>query len=163
LITLRSLGVPKRETIYTTAGFTNDVPRHLEGHTTFDLSSSRALGETLKVSVVALNLANRRFLLDNGQTFGGTHYAERCSGEVSALAWPRAFLTSETRAFIRAVPSPTDEAAYLQPEVLDSAARRKKPSSGPGFFPVSRCSSPPADMRFLPVLPELENLTFNAS
>ena len=28
------------------------------------------------VGVTALNLANRRFLLDNSQTFGGTHYAE---------------------------------------------------------------------------------------
>ena len=26
--------------------------------------------------MVALNLANRRFLLDNSQTFGGTHYAD---------------------------------------------------------------------------------------
>jgi hypothetical protein len=26
--------------------------------------------------LTALNLANRRFLLDNSQTFGGTHYAE---------------------------------------------------------------------------------------
>jgi outer membrane receptor protein involved in Fe transport len=34
------------------------------------------LGENWSVSVVALNATNRRFLLDNSQTFGGTHYAE---------------------------------------------------------------------------------------
>jgi outer membrane receptor protein involved in Fe transport len=28
------------------------------------------------VSVTALNLTNRRFLLDNSTTFGGTHYAD---------------------------------------------------------------------------------------
>ena len=30
----------------------------------------------MTVSVVGLNVANRRFLLDNSETFGGTHYAE---------------------------------------------------------------------------------------
>ena len=34
------------------------------------------MAENLTLSVTALNLANRRFLLDNSQTFGGTHYAE---------------------------------------------------------------------------------------
>jgi outer membrane receptor protein involved in Fe transport len=48
----------------------------LDPHTTFDLSVSKALRENLSVSVTALNLANRRFLLDNSPTFGGTHYAE---------------------------------------------------------------------------------------
>jgi outer membrane receptor protein involved in Fe transport len=52
------------------------VPAHLEQHTTFDLSLSKAIAENLTVSVTALNLANRRFLLDNSQTFGGTHYAD---------------------------------------------------------------------------------------
>ena len=45
------------------------------GHTTFDLSLGKAVGENLTLSVTALNLANRRFLLDNSETFGGTHYA----------------------------------------------------------------------------------------
>ncbi|HUI53965.1 MAG TPA: TonB-dependent receptor [Bryobacteraceae bacterium] len=65
--------------LYYGSGFTDgssDLPAHLPGHTTFDLSLSRTFGESLTVSAVALNLANRRFLLDNSQTFGGTHYAD---------------------------------------------------------------------------------------
>ena len=42
----------------------------------FDLSLGKAVAENVTISVTALNLANRRFLLDNSQTFGGTHYAE---------------------------------------------------------------------------------------
>jgi outer membrane receptor for ferrienterochelin and colicin len=65
--------------VYYGSGFTDgssDVPAHLEGHTTFDFSFGKAVAENLTVSLTALNLANRRFLLDNSQTFGGTHYAE---------------------------------------------------------------------------------------
>jgi outer membrane receptor protein involved in Fe transport len=65
--------------VYYGSGFTDgsaDFPAHLAGHTTFDLSFSRQVGENLTVSVTALNAANRRFLLDNSPTFGGTHYAE---------------------------------------------------------------------------------------
>jgi outer membrane receptor protein involved in Fe transport len=49
---------------------------HLPGHTTFDLAVSRSFSKRVTLSVTALNLANRRFLLDNSQTFNGTHYAE---------------------------------------------------------------------------------------
>jgi outer membrane receptor protein involved in Fe transport len=28
------------------------------------------------MSITAVNLTNRRFLLENSQTFGGTHYAD---------------------------------------------------------------------------------------
>jgi outer membrane receptor for ferrienterochelin and colicin len=65
--------------VYYGSGFTDgssDVPSHLEPHTTFDLSAGKAIAENLSISVTALNLANRRFLLDNSLTFGGTHYAE---------------------------------------------------------------------------------------
>jgi len=65
--------------LYYGSGFTDgssDVPAHLEPHTTFDLSLNKAIAENLSVSVTALNLANRRFLLDNSATFGGTHYAD---------------------------------------------------------------------------------------
>ena len=65
--------------LYYGSGFTDgssDVPAHLPGHTTFDLSLGKVVSENLSVSVTALNLANRRFLLDNSMTFGGTHYAE---------------------------------------------------------------------------------------
>jgi len=65
--------------VYYGSGFTDgssDVPAHLPGHTTFDLAVSRTFAERVTVSVVGLNVANRRFLLDNSQTFGGTHYAD---------------------------------------------------------------------------------------
>ncbi len=65
--------------LYYGSGFTDgssDVPAHLPGHTTFDLAVSRSFGECVTVSVIGLNVANRRFLLDNSQTFGGTHYAD---------------------------------------------------------------------------------------
>jgi TonB dependent receptor/TonB-dependent Receptor Plug Domain len=65
--------------LYYGSGFTDgtsDVPAHLQAHTTFDFSFGKAVAENLTVSVTALNLANRRFLLDNSPTFGGTHYAE---------------------------------------------------------------------------------------
>jgi outer membrane receptor for ferrienterochelin and colicin len=50
-------------------------PGHLPAHTTVDLSVGKALGEDWSVAFTALNLANRRFLIDNSNTFGGTHYA----------------------------------------------------------------------------------------
>jgi outer membrane receptor protein involved in Fe transport len=65
--------------LYYGSGFTNgtsETPAHLPGHTTFDLSLSKSLGENVTLSLTALNLANRRFLLDNSPTFGGTHYAD---------------------------------------------------------------------------------------
>ncbi len=66
--------------LYYGSGFTDgssDLPNaHLEGHTTFDLSLGKSIAENFTLSVTALNLANRRFLLDNSETFGGTHYAE---------------------------------------------------------------------------------------
>jgi outer membrane cobalamin receptor len=65
--------------VYYGSGFTDgssDTPKHLEPHVTLDGSVGKHLGENWSVSVVALNATNRRFLLDNSQTFGGTHYAE---------------------------------------------------------------------------------------
>ena len=65
--------------IYYGSGFTDgsvDYPAHLEPHTTFDLSIGKTFGERWSVSLNGLNVANRRFLLDNSETFGGTHYAE---------------------------------------------------------------------------------------
>jgi len=64
---------------YYGSGFTDgssDVPAHLPGHTTVDFSVGREFGERLTLSATALNAANRRFLLDNSETFGGTHYAD---------------------------------------------------------------------------------------
>ena len=65
--------------MYYGSGFTDgssDVPAHLVQHTTFDLSLGKVIGEKITVGITALNLAHRRFLLDNSETFGGTHYAE---------------------------------------------------------------------------------------
>ena len=65
--------------LYYGSGFTDgssDVPAHLQEHTTFDLSLGRSFGERISLSLTAMNLTNRRFLLDNSTTFGGTHYAD---------------------------------------------------------------------------------------
>jgi len=59
------------------SGFLNgDGPEHLPGHTTLDLSLGRQFGEDWLVAVQSVNLTNRRFLLDNSNTFGGTHFVE---------------------------------------------------------------------------------------
>ncbi len=61
--------------VYYGSGFTDSGdPPHLPGHTTFDLSLGKSFGESVSVSLNALNVANRRFLLDNSLTFGGTHF-----------------------------------------------------------------------------------------
>src|SRR5271154_2977098 len=44
------------------------------GPTSFDLSLGKAFGERFSINVTGLNVANRRVLLDNSFTFGGTHY-----------------------------------------------------------------------------------------
>ncbi len=65
--------------LYYGSGFTDgesEVPAHLQPHTTFDLALGKTFSENWSLSVMGLNIANRRFLLDNSQTFGGTHYAE---------------------------------------------------------------------------------------
>jgi outer membrane receptor for ferrienterochelin and colicin len=78
-----NLSLPHKVTaggnVYYGSGFTDgslDYPGHLQGHTTMDLSLGKSLTERISLSVTALNLANRRFLLDNSFTFGGTHYAD---------------------------------------------------------------------------------------
>lgn len=64
--------------VYYGSGFTNGdttIPgTHLPGHTTFDLTLGKDFGERFSLSVTGLNVANRRVLLDNSFTFGGTHY-----------------------------------------------------------------------------------------
>jgi outer membrane receptor protein involved in Fe transport len=58
------------------SGFLNgDGPGHLSPHTTFDLAVTRSFGEKWTVRVTGLNLANHRYMLDNSNTFGGTHFA----------------------------------------------------------------------------------------
>jgi hypothetical protein len=66
--------------VYYGSGFHNGSPNeqypgdYLPQHTTFDLSVGKNIGERTTVSVNALNVANRRVLLDNSLTFGGFHY-----------------------------------------------------------------------------------------
>ena len=66
--------------VYYGSGFTNGMPNaqypgnYLPQHTTFDLSLGKTFAEKYSVSVTALNVANRRVLLDNSLTFGGFHY-----------------------------------------------------------------------------------------
>jgi outer membrane receptor protein involved in Fe transport len=64
--------------VYYGSGFSNSNPAipgdHLQPHTTLDLSFGKEFGEKFSASVSATNVANRRVLLDNSFTFGGTHY-----------------------------------------------------------------------------------------
>ena len=68
--------------VYYGSGFHNGAPDaqypgdYLPGHTTFDLSIGKTFGEgnQYRISVTALNVGNRRVLLDNSLTFGGFHY-----------------------------------------------------------------------------------------
>jgi hypothetical protein len=68
--------------VYYGSGFTNGSPNaeypgsYLPPHTTFDMSVGRSFGESAKyrVSLTALNVGNRRVLLDNSLTFGGFHF-----------------------------------------------------------------------------------------
>jgi outer membrane cobalamin receptor len=53
-----------------------DGPNHLPDHTTFGLSFGKGFGENWRVSLQTVNLSNQRFLLDNANTFGGTHFNE---------------------------------------------------------------------------------------
>jgi hypothetical protein len=57
------------------SGFVDgDGPDHLPPHTTFDLSVGKDFGESWSTKITALNIGDARFLLDNSNTFGGTHY-----------------------------------------------------------------------------------------
>jgi outer membrane cobalamin receptor len=65
--------------VYYASGFTNgnsppDPNDHLQPHTTFDLTLGKDFAEKFSVSLNGINVANRRVLLDNSFTFGGTHY-----------------------------------------------------------------------------------------
>jgi hypothetical protein len=68
--------------VYYGSGFTNGSPNaqypgdYLPQHTTFDISMGKSFGEhdKYRLSLTALNVANRRVLLDNSLTFGGFHF-----------------------------------------------------------------------------------------
>jgi len=50
-------------------------PSHLPSHTSYDLSLGKSFGENWNVRLTALNFTNTRYMLDNSNTFGGTHFA----------------------------------------------------------------------------------------
>jgi hypothetical protein len=57
------------------SGFLNgDGPDHLPPRSTFDLAIGKDFGEHWALSINGTNLANTHYLLDNSNTFGGTHY-----------------------------------------------------------------------------------------
>jgi outer membrane receptor protein involved in Fe transport len=59
------------------SGFVDgEGPEHLPGHTVFDLAIGKAFGKSWSLAVHAVNVADQRFLLDNSETFGGTHYVD---------------------------------------------------------------------------------------
>jgi TonB dependent receptor/Carboxypeptidase regulatory-like domain/TonB-dependent Receptor Plug Domain len=62
--------------VYYASGFSNGNPPpfHLPPHTTFDMTLGKDFGERFSVSLSGINVANRRVLLDNSFTFGGTHF-----------------------------------------------------------------------------------------
>lgn len=53
-----------------------DGPDHLPSHSTVDFALGKTFAERWTVTLNALNLTNARFLLDNSNTFGGTHYVD---------------------------------------------------------------------------------------
>src|SRR5712664_967390 len=64
--------------VYYASGFSNsnqNIPgAHVQPHATFDLSLGKSFGERFSANFQAINVANRRVLLDNSFTFGGTHF-----------------------------------------------------------------------------------------
>jgi outer membrane receptor protein involved in Fe transport len=57
------------------SGFVDgEGPQHLPSHETFDLSLGKSFGENWDLRLTGLNLSNHRYLLDNSNTFGGTHF-----------------------------------------------------------------------------------------
>src|SRR5207253_1171882 len=51
-----------------------DGPAHKPPHATVNLQASKQIGKQWTVLVSALNIGNVHFLLDESNTFGGTHY-----------------------------------------------------------------------------------------
>jgi len=51
-----------------------DGPDHLPPHATFDVQASHVFGRQWTAFVTALNVANTHYLVDESNTFGGTHY-----------------------------------------------------------------------------------------
>jgi outer membrane receptor protein involved in Fe transport len=67
------------------SGFLNgDGPFHFSGHTEASVSFSKSFGERFSLGIAAQNISDGRYLLDNSNTFGGTHwnYPRQISGQL---------------------------------------------------------------------------------
>jgi hypothetical protein len=67
------------------SGFLNgDGPFHFSGHAETSISFSKSFGERFSLGITAQNTSDGRYLLDNSNTFGGTHwnYPRQISGEL---------------------------------------------------------------------------------
>jgi len=51
-----------------------DGPSHLPHHTTVDLALGKSFGEAWTVRFTALNITNHHYMIDNSNTFGGSHF-----------------------------------------------------------------------------------------
>jgi outer membrane receptor for ferrienterochelin and colicin len=74
-----NMDLPKRtffsvSTTYGSGFLDGDGPAHLDPHTTFDAMVGKSFGEHVTVHLSALNLTNHRYLIDNANSFGGTHF-----------------------------------------------------------------------------------------
>jgi len=74
------IDLPKRSwmsanVVYGSGFLEGNGPEHLPGHATFDLSLGKQVAESWSVRLTALNVANRRYMLDSSNTFGGSHFA----------------------------------------------------------------------------------------
>lgn len=67
------------------SGFVNgDGPQHLGSHNAVDLALGKTIRQRWTVGLTVINAADHRFLIDNSNTFGGTHWSDplQVMGEV---------------------------------------------------------------------------------
>ena len=58
------------------SGFLNgDGPEHLPPNHSFDFSLGKNFGEAMTLRFIGTNLTDQQYMLDNSNTFGGTHFA----------------------------------------------------------------------------------------
>jgi len=63
--------------VYAGSGFLDgDGPGHLPSYATFDLAVGRSFGENWSVKLTGTNLANKRYFIDQSNTFGGSHVSD---------------------------------------------------------------------------------------
>ena len=60
--------------LYGSGFLAGDGPGHFPGHTTLDLAVGKNFGERWGLKLTATNVTNDRYLLDESNTFGGTHF-----------------------------------------------------------------------------------------